>query len=153
MGIPVDQSQFPQILNDAANAATQLIPQISRSSPPLEPLEFARESIRTSSDSPSPGPSTRRYADADRLDFSVNRSEVDLHQLLSEARPDANPEMKHGVKGILQGLKTVLASSFRSILLSFIRDADWSASQGSVSSKSLKSSKSVKSFKSMPSHQ
>ena len=153
MGIPVDQSQFPQILNDAANAATQLIPQISRSSPPLEPLEFARESIRTSSDSPSPGPSTRRYADADRLDFSVNRSEVDLHQLLSEARPDENPEMKHGVKGILQGLKTVLVSSFRSILLPPTRDADRPASQGSVSSKSLKSSKSVKSFKSMPSHQ
>ena len=147
MRLPLDKSQFPQLL-DAANAATQLTHQPSRSSPPLEPIQFSRDHIRAPSDSPSPGPSTRRLPDADRVDFTINRSEVDVHQLLSEARADTGPETKHAVKGLLKNLKTVIVSSFRSALLSYICDTDCLASQRSVSSKNLKSSKSVKSFKS-----
>ncbi|ETW80271.1 hypothetical protein HETIRDRAFT_118266 [Heterobasidion irregulare TC 32-1] len=120
--LPLDKSQFPQILANLSK--TQLTAQPSTLFPPLEPIQFSR--IRAPSDSPSPGPSTRRLPNAERVDFPVNPSEVDVHQLLSEARADTGPETKHAVKGLLQNLKTVIRS---------------------VSSKSLKSSKSVKSFK------
>ena len=144
--LPLDKSQFPQILANLSK--TQLTAQPSTLFPPLEPIQFSRDHIRAPSDSPSPGPSTRRLPDADRVDFTINRSEVDVHQLLSEARADTGPETKHAVKGLLKNLKTVIVSSFRSALLSYICDTDCLASQRSVSSKNLKSSKSVKSFKS-----
>lgn len=127
MRTSVDNLPSSQITDDAANAVTQLIPQISRSSPPWEPIQFSRDHIRAPSDPPSPGPSTRRLPNTERVDFPVNLSEVDVHQLLSEARADTGPETKHAVKGLLQNLKTVIRS---------------------VSSKNLKSSKSVKSLKS-----
>ena len=144
--LPLDKSQFPQILANLSK--TQLTAQPSTLFPPLEPIQFSRDHIRTPSDSPSPGPSTRRLPDADKVDFTINRSEVDVHQLLSEARADTGPETKHAVKGLLKNLKTVIVSSFRSALLSYIFDTDCLASQRSVSSKNLKSSKSVKGFKS-----
>ncbi|ETW82362.1 hypothetical protein HETIRDRAFT_444393 [Heterobasidion irregulare TC 32-1] len=127
MRTSVDNLPSSQITDNTTNAATQLIPQISRSSPPWEPIQISRDHIRAPSDPPSPGPSTRRLPHAERVDFPVNLSEVDVHQLLSEARVDTGPETKHAVKGLLQNFKTVIRRA---------------------SSKSLKSSKSVKSFKS-----